>query len=332
MTTNISRRSVLSLASAAAVGAALPFGAQPVFAQSNGVRWASLAPGFTVLITQYIRHFELDKANGFSLGAPTEYTSVPTYYGDFDAGNYDVCIGSWDSFAVRYLRGVPIKYLCSITTGEMINFLTTADSGIASAADLAGKTIAAPQSTGTYRMARAVLNEFEGVDIESAATVQNVTNPAASVSVMRAGSADAALTWEPNVSNALAQDSNIQVLYNVGKSYASNVGSKLPYFGVAVRAEVLERDPAIAGKISATFKACIDGILSNTAEAIQVVGEGTGFEPAVLQEAIESGRLSFEFSSMADEAERQVVLDAAEFCVRNELLPGVPDQDYFAQA
>ena len=51
------------------------------------------------------------------------YTAVSTYYNDFVAGNYDVCIGSWDTFAARYQAGVPIKYLCSITDANMIALL-----------------------------------------------------------------------------------------------------------------------------------------------------------------------------------------------------------------
>lgn len=325
---NLNRRTLLQ-AGSAALGSVALGGAVPSLAQGKSVRWASLAPGFTVLITEYIRHHALDQANGFSLGAPTEYTSVPTYYSDFDVGNYDVCIGSWDTFAVRYLRGVPCKYLCTITTANMINMLTTADSGMKDVKDLAGKVIVAPQSTGTYRMSRAVIKEFNGLDIEKDATIQNVVNPAASVSVLRAGSADAGLTWEPNVTNGLTQDGRLQVLYNVGESYAKATGSKLPYFGIAVRNEVLEADPEIGARISKTFSDCIAGILGDVNSAVKIVGERTGFSPDVLLEAISSGRLSFDYASMAEESQRQVVLDAAKFCVRNELLPSVPDAGFF---
>ncbi len=328
MKIEINRRRFLQATTLAA--AAVPFGRTvPSLAQEASVRWAALAPGFTVLVTEYIRHHELDRANGFSLGAPTEYTSVPTYYSDFDVGNYDVCIGSWDTFAVRYLGGVPCKYVCSITTARMINFMTTVDSGIEDVEGLAGKVVVAPQSTGTYRMARAVVKEFHGLDIESGATVQNVVNPAASVSVLRAGSADAGLTWEPNVTNGLSEDERLRVLFNVGESYENATGSKLPYFGVAVRTAILEKDPEIGNRISKTFADCIAGILGDVDSAVEVVGERTGFRPDVLRDAISSGRLSFEYASMADPAERNAVLGAAEFCVRNELLASVPDEGFF---
>lgn len=324
----LNRRGFLQ-ASGLAVASASIGNIMPSMAQGSAVRWAALAPGFTVLVTEYIRHHELDRANGFSLGSPTEYTSVPTYYSDFDVGNYDVCIGSWDSFAVRYLGGVPCKYLCTITTAQMINFLTIEGSGVDGVSDLVGKVVVAPQSTGTYRLARAVVKEFDGIDLEGEASVQNVVNPAASVSVLRAGSADAGLTWEPNVTNGMSEDARLRVLYNVGERYTEATGHTLPYFGVAVRNELLERDPEIGARISKTFADCIAGILGDVEGAVKIVGERTGFPPAVLQEAIDSGRLSFAYSSMAEEAERQVVLSAAEFCARNELLPSVPDEGFF---
>ena len=87
------------------------------------VRWASLQPGFTVLPVQYILANDLGRKNGVNFPDPAPYTAVSTYYNDFVAGNYDVCIGSWDTFAARYQAGVPIKYLCSITDANMIALL-----------------------------------------------------------------------------------------------------------------------------------------------------------------------------------------------------------------
>lgn len=315
----------------AAVAATPGLGLSPAFAAGEPVKWASLQPGFTVLVTEFIRYHKLDEKNGFTLAPPQIYTSVPTYYGDFVSGNYDVCIGSWDSFAVRYLGSVPIRYVCSITTGQMINILSK-KGGITSIEDIRGKTIAAPQSTGTYRVTLAVLKEFLGIDLEKEATVQNVTNPAASVALLRAGSADAALTWEPNVTNGLFEDDRLQILLNVGDTYTDKTGAKLPYFGVAARDELLQRDPGIGAKLNGVFKDCVNGILADVDAAVAMVGERTGYKPEVLKEAITSGRLSFEFASMSDESGREVFNTAADFFVRNGLLPEVPGSGFLVQS
>jgi len=76
-----------------------------------------------VLPVQYILANDLGRRNGLSFPDPAPYTAVSTYYNDFVAGNYDVCIGSWDTFAARYQAGVPIKYVCTITDANMIALL-----------------------------------------------------------------------------------------------------------------------------------------------------------------------------------------------------------------
>src|SRR4051794_23509079 len=105
-------------------------------------RWGSLQPGFTVLPVQYILANELGHKNGVAFPDPAPYTAVSTYYNDFVAGNYDVCIGSWDTFAARYQAGVPIKYLCTITDANMISLLAPKN-GVDDVSKLKGKTIAA---------------------------------------------------------------------------------------------------------------------------------------------------------------------------------------------
>lgn len=324
----MNRRDVLS----AGLGAALALPAASrgwAAAEATNVRWASLTPGFTVLVTEFVRYHKLDQKNGFTLGTPTSYSSVPTYYSDFDVGNYDVCIGSWDTFAVRYLGGVPCKYICTITTGDMINFMSSKKAGLKSIDDIVGKVVAAPQSTGTYRMARAVLKEFHKIDLETAAKVQNVTNPAASVSLLRAGAVQAALTWEPNVSAGLAEDPDLQVLFNVGESFSKATGSVLPYFGIAARRELLEKDKKIGSRIDGVFRDCIAGILGDVPAAVKIVGERTGFKPAVLTEAINSKRLSFKYMSMNDPEARKTTEKAIDFCVRNKLIASKPDDGFF---
>jgi NitT/TauT family transport system substrate-binding protein len=242
-----SRRSflALSLGTAAVAGGALSAASLArAQAQAATLKWANLAPGFTTLVTDYMIAKGLDKANGLTLGKPISYTTVSTYYNDFVAGNYDVCIGSWDTFAARYLAGVPLQYVCSITTANMINIMAPGG-GATTVKALEGKTLAAPQSTGTYRMMRALIKELEGFDIETSTKVQNVDNPAAPVTLVMANRADAALSWEPNISVGLKKVPDMKVIYNAGDSYRKKFNLDLPYFGVAIRKEVAARDPGV---------------------------------------------------------------------------------------
>ena len=326
----LTRRNLVGSAATLVAAAGLaPIGGRGVAHATGPVRSASLTPGFTVLVTEYIRYHKLDEKNGFKLAEPINYTSVPTYYGDFVAGNYDVCIGSWDTFATRYLSGVPIRLLCNISTAQMINIVAP-KGGAKTVEELRGKTLAAPQSTGTYRMVRAVVQDVLGVDVEKDMKVQNVTNPATSVTLLRARSVEGALSWEPNITNVMKDDPDLHVIFNAGDAYKTKYGQDLPYFGVGVTASLLGKDAKIAGRLNGVFKDCIEGILADVPGAVKIVGERTGFSPAVLQEAISSRRLSFKFSSMRDEAGRQSVLAASKFLAAHKLLSSVPDEKMFA--
>lgn len=318
------------LAASAAASLMLPWAARHAVAADTLVRWASLQPGFTMLPVQYILASDLGEKNGLRFPDPAPYTAVSTYYNDFVAGNYDVCIGSWDTFAARHQAGVPIKYLCTITDADMIALLAPKD-GVDGVPALKGKTIAALQSTGTYRMVRALIKEAFGFDIETDATIQNVDNPAASVTLLLADRADAALSWEPNITAGLLKRPDLRVIMTAGDVYRRlSGGLDLPYFGVAVRQELLDANPGIAAKIGTVFETCLGGINADTGEAVDLFGSKTGFPADTLKEALRSKRLTFNYRPMSDNPSRSSILVASEFLARNGLLTKPLDQTFFA--
>lgn len=326
------RRSFLKMAAAQGItmgltasGIWLP---QYAHAQSPELKWANLAPGFTILVTEYMTAKGIDKKYGLNLGKPTTYSAVSTYYNDFVSGNYDVCIGSWDTFAARYLAGVPMQFVCSITTADMINIVVPKN-GVISIKQLEGKILAAPQSTGTYRMTRAIVKELSGIDLETATKVQNVDNPAASISLVMADRADAGLSWEPNISAGIKKVPDMRVLYNAGEEYKKKLGLNLPYFGVALRKEAIAKNPALAGKIDRAFAETLAGITANVDDAVNVAGARSGIPPDIIKLAISSGRLQFKHMSMADEKGREAIRTASTFLVRNEMLPRALDNNFF---
>src|ERR1035437_6812521 len=265
----IARRRFLRTAAAGGVAATtgLGFGLRLASAANPHATWANLSPGFTILVTEYMLPKKLDEKNGVQFGAPINYTSVGTFYQDFVAGRYDVCIGTWDTFAARYLAGVPIEMVCTISTGDMINIVAPAN-GPSNVKQLAGKTLAALQSSGTYRLTKALIKEYNGIDLEAVATVQNVDNPAAAVTLVMADRADAGLSWEPKISSALRRVPTLKVIYNAGAEYRAKTGLDLPFFGVAIRKELAGKDPHIARKINRAFADCLAGIMGNVDEAV----------------------------------------------------------------
>jgi NitT/TauT family transport system substrate-binding protein len=323
MPIGIDRRFVLAGGCAALVGG-----------QTNSLRaeapaqWAYLKPGFTTLVIQYIRKMGLAQKNGVTLADPTEYSAVSTYYNDFSAGNYDICIGSWDVFAARYQAGVPLLFLCTITTSDMI-FVLTGDNTVKTVEDMKGKTLAAAQSTGTYRLVSALVKERYGLELGKDVEIQGVDNPAAAMTLVMADRATAGLSWEPNITAALHRRPDLRTIFNAGQVYREMTQLELPYFGVAVSRDWAKRNPALVAGVRQTFADAINGINLKPQDAVDAAGAGSGFEPAIMTDAIASRRLNFSFASMAEPKNRASLMKAGDFMQRYGLLTKPLDEGFF---
>src|ERR1700761_4883375 len=166
------------------------------------IRFSLLATGFSVLFSDYLLSNKLDRKNGFILDSTGTFVSVSAYYNDFVTGGFDFGFGTWDTFAARYMAGVPLRLLGNLVSANMVSIVASAD-GPRSLQELPGKALTAAAFTGTFRLTKAFLKEFNGLDLDSQVTLQNVDNPATAVTLVMANRADAALSWEPNISIGL---------------------------------------------------------------------------------------------------------------------------------
>ena len=324
MSTGWDRRRML----AAGAGTALAMSAGVSRAAGKPGRWAYLTPGFTVLLVKYLVAKNLLEKHGVTLEAPQEYASVSTYYNDFAAGNYDVSVGSWDVFAARYQAGVPIQMLCTITSADMI-YIVTGEKEIKSLADLRGKTLAAPQSTGTYRLVSALAKASFGLEFGKDIAIQGVDNPAASMTLVMADRADAGLSWEPNISAALKRRADLRTIFNAGAAYREMTKGELPYFGIAVPREWAKQNPDQVKGLRAALAECLAGINAEPDDAVKLVGNAAGFPPDAMADALKTKRLGFKYGDLSDPAQRENMLKAGQFMVSNGLLTKPLDAGFF---
>ena len=203
-------------------------------------------------------------------------------------------IASWDPILVRQQAGVPCQLLCTLMTADMIGMVATRQ-GPASVADLKGKIVAAPQQSGVYRMTRAFLKEFDDVDLEAVAQVQNADNPAQGVTLVIADRADAAVAWEPMISSGMVRRPDLKVIYNAGEAFRAKTSLDLPYFCVNVRKDLLDREPGMATKLNAMFADCVAGIEANFDQVADKYATRARIEADVLKSAMRSGRLRFKY-------------------------------------
>jgi NitT/TauT family transport system substrate-binding protein len=140
---------------------------------------------------------------------------------------------------------------------------------------------------------------------------------------------DAGLSWEPNISAALARDRRLRPIFNAGDAYRNLTNLIFPFFAVGARQEWADRNPDTARKVRQVFASCLAGLIGDTEDAVRTAGRNTGFSPEVLADAITSRRLRFVYGSMADEAERRGVVRASEFLAHYGLLRRSVGEDFF---
>ncbi len=206
---------------------------------------------------------------GLEIVGSQTYVDPGTYYNDFVAGRFDCCIGSWDTFVARYLQGVPIRLLATMTTADMVGILVRGD-GPRSVAELRGKQLAAPKATGTYRLTSLLLKRFHKLELENDIPVLNVPSPATAVTYLLADRADGALGWEPSLSIGLQKRPDARLLYNLGEDWRAQTKESLYFFAIAVQKGFLDRHPGVDQRLIAAMRRTGDEFNRNFDEAITI--------------------------------------------------------------
>jgi NitT/TauT family transport system substrate-binding protein len=326
MSHRLSRAAFVASAAAAAGAAAFPNVA--LGADLPRVRYQTLSTGFGVILNDALVRNRFDLKHGVSIDITGTQPSLDAYYNDFIAGTTDIAIGGWDAFAQRYLGGAPIALVGTLTNASMVG-VVAGKGGPASPEQLKGKTVAGVLASGTYRLAAAALREFHGVDLAKDATTQNVQSPATAVTLVVAGRADAAVSWEPNLSVGVARDPSLKVIYDAGPDFARHLGTQMPFFGLAARRDLLEKNPGIGANVAAAFGDAIRWIQANQQAAIAASAPKMDISPAALQLGFAAGRFGLDATSMSDPHARKSVETAAAYLAKNGQLPRVPDSGFY---
>ncbi|MGZ3410898.1 MAG: ABC transporter substrate-binding protein [Xanthobacteraceae bacterium] len=326
----ISRRGALRNAGALAATASI---AKPAIllgqAAMPRVTYVTLATGFNVILNEYMAAKRFDLKHGVNIDVINSYVSVTNYYNDFTAGTFELGIGAWDTWAARFLAGVPLKLVATITDYDML-YVVAMQGGPKSVEDLRGKTLSATLSSGAYRVTKHALSAFHKMEAGKDYKVQNTESPAGAVAMVLGGSAEGGLTWEPNVSVGLEREPKLTTIYNVGEDVQKNAGIALPYFAIALRDEAEKRSPGVAKKVAAAFDECVRGVMANPEEAAKLSADKMKVSQAALLSAFTSKRLVFKPMSMDNPAGREALLKAAEYLAKNGVLEKAVGSDFLA--
>jgi NitT/TauT family transport system substrate-binding protein len=325
----ITRRTALHGAGAIAASALI---AKPAIlrgqAAMDRVTYVTLATGFNVILNEYMAAKRFDLKHGVNIDVINSYVSVTNYYNDLTAGTFELGIGAWDTWASRFLAGVPLKVVMTVTDYDMLFVVTKG--GLKNIDDLRGKTLAATLSSGAYRVTKHALSAFHKMEPDKDYKVQNTESPAGAVAMVLGGSAEGGLTWEPNVSVGLEREPKLEAMYNVGADIQKNAGILLPYFSIALRNEAEKRHPGVSKKIAAAFNECIQGVMANPDEAAKLSASKMKVSEAALLSAFTSKRLVFRPAAMSDPAGRARMEKAVDYMVKHGMLPKAVGPDFYA--
>jgi len=281
-------------------------------------------------LIRYVTAKGIDRKHGVAIDDTKTFPSVATYYQEFFQGNADLSLGTWDSYANRHLAGVPVQLVCTLTRSDIAMLVVNESAGIAKIADLAGKTVAVPTGTGTYRMANVFFRKFYNLKFNEDIKILNVPNPSVGAQYVGLGRADAALGWEPTISIAMHRAKNIRVLTTMQEIFKSNTGHSLYYFVVAMRSEKLRAHPGLGQKIVTIFAEAAREIMTDPDDALTLAAKTIEVDKAALVEGIRSGRLSFEVRAADDPVATKDLRYQLDFMTDNGVFNGrVPDTYFY---
>ena len=268
----------LNHVSCAAAALAVALATAPIACQSQPLEKITIvifsAPSLGAFMPPVIKAKKLDHANGLDI--TFQERTPDAYTAQFNSGEFKVggsatllTIGLADS------RGVKVKYLFNLF--DFWGTVVTSRPEIKTLKDLEGKQLAGARATTNYVMFEFFAKKL-GVDV-SKIQVVNTATPGL-VGYALADRADAVQIWEPAYTLLLAKkpairtlDSNFQATW---KAFAG--GTRIPYLGVGAHADWVEQNPALVGKLYATYKAAAEWIAKNPDEAAPLVAPGANAE------------------------------------------------------
>ena len=313
----ITRRSLLGRTASVVPFAALGMPAILRAAEPIPLTYARVDGGVTGVFDDYLQAKRFDLKHGVDIRSVASYVSVTSYYADLASGTFEAGVGAWDTFYQMFLKGVPIRLASTITSGDLINLVSSPD-GPQTLPELKGKTLAGIAGSGSLTMFGILLERQSGLKIGRDLKLQNVQSPATAMTTLLAGAVDAALSWEPNISNALVKDKRFRPVYNVGKEYRGMTGEPLPYFSAVIRTEAMQRNPDLAARAAAAFAECAEDIMKHPEEAFDIAAKSGKVDRAGLQAAYEGGRLVFLGRSMTDESGRRAISTAQQTLAKGD--------------
>jgi NitT/TauT family transport system substrate-binding protein len=245
-----------------------------------------------------IRELQLDRRHGLDFDINL-YSDPATLYSDLAVGRLTHAFGALFNAANFYLRDIPIRLLFTIAGAN--HAFVARDPAIRTAADLRGRTVAMPTSSGFYGLALLFLQK-NGIDPRSNMNVINAS-PAAVATQLQAGKVDAGFLFEPSLSTMLSKGFHRVGDFNGDLRAALGLKPAAPiwYIGAYGRATWVDENP---GLVAATLAVWRDAVAFYDAEperADEIISRFTKIKPEVLRLGRKLGLTAFSVRPATEE-------------------------------
>jgi NitT/TauT family transport system substrate-binding protein len=227
-------------------------------------------PSLGAFMPPVIKARKLDHANGLDISF--QERTPDAYTAQFNSGEFKIGgSASLMTIALGDIRGAKVKYLFNLF--DFWGTVVTSRPEIKTLKDLEGKQLAGARATTNYVMFEFFAKKL-GVDV-SKIQVVNTATPGL-VGYALANRADAIQLWEPAYTLLVSKKPDIRTLdIDIEKTWKAFAGgSRIPYLGVGAHADWADKNPALVGKLYATYKAAAEWILKNPDEAAPLVAPG----------------------------------------------------------
>jgi len=224
----------------------------------------------------------------------SEFTSGPALMEAFAAGEIDVAFAGLVPATVWYDKGVALKIVALTCSGGHA-LITMPTSGIKSVKDLKGRKVAEPRRgsvtdilTRAYIiMERGKLNPEEDVELYE-------MKPADMPYALQRGDIDAAVTWEPFVSQAVMEMGAV-IIFDVIKEWPD-----YPVNSMFVREEFLEKNKDLVLKLISIHQNVTNYINTYPDDANKILAKHLGLSVNIIEKARE--RVIFKTEIPVDDA------------------------------
>lgn len=234
------------------------------------------------------------------------FASGPPIIEAFTAGQVDFCFVGDQPAIQGIANGLDIKILASYGSTEAGNALiASTKSGIKTLADIKGKKIGYTVGSVGHQL---LLKFLESQNLtEKDAELLNLS-PADMYASLQAGTIDAAVTWEPYITNSVSE--GIAKIIQDGTGYKYNVNV------IAGSSEFISKNPDITARLLKVFNKASVWADEHPEDTLKIIGEATSIDP----KAFEASFSKFNRSLFLDDKKIASIKETAAYLYKQGLI------------